>query len=564
LGGLTPGKPMSPFAGSFIAGEMQYQFRELEGLTGWASNMFTLAATGEETFGIQRPVLESANKMFSAREDFWKKELGGGLFTTEPIRRFLPRDRSMIDYYNPIANSMPTWLPDRFKFGDPYRNIDYGEVRLPGSGYEALHPELKDTSSENYPDIFKYSILADVAPHSREFVLLREKMYSARKEGFVPDRQSDYMDNVDEQLNEKLTHHKVRDIHKSAYEVPVLSDITRGIYSTGQKILRKGVAPAEYMVPMGFRPIQKLMSDRDSIEQYEYQRLYGTQFSFWDKPFRDWFRPAFYSAANIMGYDGVPGYRKQANEVNEYFDKLEFVKQMKLVEIAEAQGDSNAKRKALSAANRTRHGINPQSNAMGLYQTLPEGEKEFFDNFAEANMSNRQRILEMVPEDTRHLYQTVWNRKDLGDRSLYPGSEVQVSEQHLIQQLANLQEYFADRPMPGTDWIGWNEDVEMDDIKIRYADRTGIDIGDLDMYKSKLRLQSRMPYLNGSTNPMAGGIGSSGLGLGSLLRSAGRGYTNNISPSQMEFYRYGSRTTGSFYLNEDYQSEQRRGIINGL
>ena len=45
---------------------------------------------------------------------------------------------------------------------------------------------------------------------------------------------------------------------------------------------------------------------------------------FWDKPIRDWFRPAFYTAAHAMGYDGTPAHREKANEVNEYFDKLSF------------------------------------------------------------------------------------------------------------------------------------------------------------------------------------------------------------------------------------------------
>ena len=38
LGGRTHGVPYSPFSAGYVAGEMQYQFRELEGLTGWAKN----------------------------------------------------------------------------------------------------------------------------------------------------------------------------------------------------------------------------------------------------------------------------------------------------------------------------------------------------------------------------------------------------------------------------------------------------------------------------------------------------------------------------------------------
>ena len=44
-----------------------------------------------------------------------------------------------------------------------------GFARLPGAGYAALHPELNDVNPEDYPEINKLNILADVAPYSREY-----------------------------------------------------------------------------------------------------------------------------------------------------------------------------------------------------------------------------------------------------------------------------------------------------------------------------------------------------------------------------------------------------------
>ena len=573
LGGSSPGKPMSPFSASFVAGELQYQFRELEGLTGYASNVYTKMLTGEETFGIQRPVLESAGKMFSAREDFWKMQLGGGFFTTEPIRRFLPRERSAIQQYNPILNEMPSWLPDRFKFGDPYRNVEFGEVRLPGSGYAAIHPELKGVNPESYPDIFKYSILADVAPHSREFIMLREKMYSQRAEGMLTPRIEQYMDEVDRMANEKLAYHTTREINRNAYDVGPAGDLTRGVAGFGKRVLRKGLAPAEYMIPMGFRPSQKLLNDpnymsMDPIERYEYERLYGTENAFWDKPIRDWFRPAFYSTLNIMGYEGTPGYRQTANETNEYFDKLEFMQQMLIAQRAEAEGDTNARRRALYKASKTAYGVNPQAHAMGIYEALPEGEKAYFDLFSQAKGAERERILEMIPEDNRALYQSLWSRIDADDPSLYPGSKIRIDEEYMYQQFYNLGNYFNENPMPATDWVGWHEDVEMDDIKVRYAERAGIDLGDLDMYEQRRRLQSRMGYLNNSEDYLfdQGGIrGRSNLG--SLLRSAGRGQINSGNfEGYMNYVEYGNRTQGNFSYTDSRSGvlEQLMGALNGI
>jgi hypothetical protein len=55
------------------------------------------------------------------------------------------------------------------KKGDSYTKVDEGYARLPGAGYEALHPELKVINPEDNPDIAKMRILADVAPYSRQY-----------------------------------------------------------------------------------------------------------------------------------------------------------------------------------------------------------------------------------------------------------------------------------------------------------------------------------------------------------------------------------------------------------
>ena len=52
--------------------------------------------------------------------------------------------------------------------------MDEGYARLPGAGYEALHPELQGVNPEDYPDIHKMAILADVAPYSREYHTFRQ------------------------------------------------------------------------------------------------------------------------------------------------------------------------------------------------------------------------------------------------------------------------------------------------------------------------------------------------------------------------------------------------------
>jgi hypothetical protein len=87
---------------------------------------------------------------------------------TEPFRRFVQRE-GFEPQANEIRNTMPSWMPGgdhltNFRVGDPYIKVDQGFARLPGAGYEAIHQELKRVNPEDYPDIHKLAILADVAP----------------------------------------------------------------------------------------------------------------------------------------------------------------------------------------------------------------------------------------------------------------------------------------------------------------------------------------------------------------------------------------------------------------
>ena len=99
-----------------------------------------------------------------------------------PFRRFV-QNEILGPQANEIPNQAASWLPGddyytNFHEGDPFTKVPEGYARLPGSGYEAIHPELKDVNPEDYPDIHKLSILADVAPYSREYNIFRQKVGS--------------------------------------------------------------------------------------------------------------------------------------------------------------------------------------------------------------------------------------------------------------------------------------------------------------------------------------------------------------------------------------------------
>jgi hypothetical protein len=148
---------------------------------------------GSDTDSLGKEVdYQGSRQLDNFSRRYYEKELGAGIgpspgFSemfgyTEPFRRFVQHET-----FSPQANETPnqaaSWLPGddyyvNFHEGDPYIKVDEGYARLPGAGYEAIHPELKDINPEDYPDIHKMSILADVAPYSREYHTFRQKVGS--------------------------------------------------------------------------------------------------------------------------------------------------------------------------------------------------------------------------------------------------------------------------------------------------------------------------------------------------------------------------------------------------
>lgn len=118
--------------------------------------------------------IATSQNMESFSRRFWDENYGGfGGSTMEIIRRFIPdfRRHKMI---NPLMNNMPEWLPENFRFGDPFTNIARGEARLPGKGYEALNELHPDQFGGKYGAFDRFKILADIAPNSSEYKIWKE------------------------------------------------------------------------------------------------------------------------------------------------------------------------------------------------------------------------------------------------------------------------------------------------------------------------------------------------------------------------------------------------------
>ena len=141
---------------------------------------------------------------------FWDSGFAGfSLFGTGEVmeisRRFMP-DFKRGSRINPLMNTMPDWLPERYRFGDPFTAVPKGEMRMPGEGYESLN-ELHPDQFGEYGAFDRFKILADIAPYSPEYKVwkqiaqktvmdpkLKEEMKSIKERASQQGKQHEFYD----------------------------------------------------------------------------------------------------------------------------------------------------------------------------------------------------------------------------------------------------------------------------------------------------------------------------------------------------------------------------------
>lgn len=176
-----------------IAARFWGSVTEMLGFYGFT--METLTGTDEAARRSEYVRMADARAITSLRRRFWSNEFGGlGGDVNEILRRFIGKRERWEWMWNPVPNLvMPSWLPGPeytlvdFHTGDVYSKVPFGEMLLPGGGYEALwhvpaaelikrDPILSEMEKaglinrfEFYDPLNRFRVLAHVAPWSEEY-----------------------------------------------------------------------------------------------------------------------------------------------------------------------------------------------------------------------------------------------------------------------------------------------------------------------------------------------------------------------------------------------------------
>jgi hypothetical protein len=208
VGGTPMAAPQSPYAPGRVFGSFFQQTTSLSGLVGYYARTAKLAATGTQGFSDQRSELESFSENMDISSRFYDLHGGGSFlnipFTSEIIRRFVHKNE--VDQYNPLRNTMPSWLPESLKYGNQYTGLRHGggEYRMPGEGYAALHPELKGTNPEDYSLLHRLNVLGDVAPYSPQYKSARKEANLMEAQGHMTEQEASFFHKHKSMVKQRL------------------------------------------------------------------------------------------------------------------------------------------------------------------------------------------------------------------------------------------------------------------------------------------------------------------------------------------------------------------------
>lgn len=502
---VAPPDARSPGAIQSILHHTTAKLQDYAGLYGFASKFVIQPLTGSGTgFGTNFEA-EGSSRMTHQGEALRDMNLGGFMGTTEYMRRiYNDRDRS-ISYYNPLPNAMPAWLPGSgsvfredvnfntdFHTGDPYTKIEHGDIRLPGPGYASAYGYH---GGEN-PDIVDiWSILSDVAPGSQARKYYEKVIEEQLNKGELDDAGRKQVERVREEAKERLGGR----YHFQDYLNSVVSSSDSASDASTQYLSYLNRSMEERATNPVIAPLQnvwdsvthtrvpglawaqgKFMHNRTPLEEYIATNVHGTPFSTWDKPIEGFIKPAYSEiVGSVAGSSYKPSEVQSREEIEEYYDKLKYLKARRLERLAQVTGQGDLASVYRKQQEQTFVGMDYGIGALNrnIFAAMPASTKPFVAGFAQASEGEQERILQYLPEYQKKLWQNIWANKE--------GKEVEYNSRADADK--EVAEYFSQHALPSTESQVWNPDVSLDEFKLKTAEHEGVNYWSLGVSEAKAR-----------------------------------------------------------------------------
>ena len=425
-----------------------------------------------------------------------------------------------------------------YRYDDRRYQKDVARLRTARLAAEQLRKEGYGDATEAYSWLDRAKILSDVAPYSAEAkeALVRAQIQVSRGQ-YGPEGQAE----LDEVKRMRQAVARQYDLYPARF-----TGLNRLLHPSEENLILSEnqhiKAAAEYgPIARTVGAAWELLSNRDSWvhrrflnvytpeQHYKINVLYGRNQSFWDHPIRDFVEPterrllsatdpysgavswaltgATYGGTTFGALSGLAGavwgtvhgaYRtlsgspwipetiERHREFDEYFDKLQYVKAMRLYN---QTGDPDW----LTVAGETMSGVNPYDQSSkgwtSFYRAMPAKERPYVDAFLKTtDPEKREEIRGLVPPSVREALDARWHQAD---------ATAQTRDVVGANALG-LTNYFRTHHLPNQQWIGWHPLANLEDIQVQTLDREGLDAHDYNLgWMQQRRRMAHSPYLPG-------------------------------------------------------------------
>ena len=627
-------------------GEQAYRLTELAGLPGFAFQSIKERITGNESF-FPEDQYATPSIVSGIEPAWWSSEMGGMALLSEGIRRYIPHRRTDVEYRNPLPSDLPSWLPGAdsgyfldFSSAEVYSKIKEPWARLPGAGLAALNPELKGVAPEEYPAHWRFKVLADLAPWSKEYGEYNKLMSQMQSEGRLT---TDQLLDIQRVRNQVTQTKRAKEFQQYRYDseaiekvrVGITSEVEPGVYLTdtfgsapislagidtsraslaniamreeasltaeramevanrkrgqisdylrehiypgaeidvyvhrdpsalmergpsgmpevkaiasvgGQNLnralveegLAESMAAGEALDPMmatsgvqrsfgrfwenlahgaetplesfsPLAPVSKFVHQRTALEEYQRSEVYGRNVALWQKPIAHFLAPGFSTTAFWAGWKGLPREVRERYMVEEYFDRLEYMKWKRAESTYRAKGEGDLAARYASRAARTMTGVDKFS-PMSARLALPAKERAYFKEFVETpTAAERREISRIVSPQMGEILHAQWARRaseasqmrveaGIGNRiDLQSGTRFDAirDPQGELNRRADTQQAMEEMPVPGPAWVGWDPNADVEDYKVKTIMDRDMDLSGFGLWDSDVRRAERRPW----------------------------------------------------------------------
>ena len=137
-------------------------------------------------------------------------------------------------------------------------------------------------------------------------------------------------------------------------------------------------------------------------------------------------------------------------------------------------------------SEKTMYGYDQGEPLQNILTALPKKDRQYLNYFLEAPEEERQKILDIVPSYVKRVLQMSWGME--------------------YDPKASLKDYFTTHYLPEEEWVGWDEEVDLDSVRVKLIKKADLDFSEFDVWDDAIEKANAygeipIPKINRRENP---------------------------------------------------------------